>query len=239
MDEHVPGGQRHTGGAVKQRRAAPLAPNAPIAAAKVNPVRQRFPVPYGLFVVLALYGLLVLGYLYLAVWSQPEYQAAMHYQAALELLGKDDGRTCPPAQLEKAFTEVLEAARLVPEQKWLHERTETLRGRFADRHLKLSYDLTMRAESQASRYQAWAQREQPWLVVGVREKGWAVDQLTAQPQRIAIFSLPGFGLILAAWGWMRFKARQVAQAEREAQLRAQEAEVEALGRARDAARGRR
>src|SRR6185436_3525798 len=66
-------------------------------------VKQPFPVPYGLFVVLALYAGCVVGYVYFTYWSSPPYVAAEHYAAASELLGVDDGRTCSREALTDAY----------------------------------------------------------------------------------------------------------------------------------------
>src|SRR6185436_2155019 len=66
-------------------------------------VKPPFPVPYGLFIVLAVYAGCVVGYVYFTYWSSAPYVAAEHYAAASELLGLDDGRTCSREALTDAY----------------------------------------------------------------------------------------------------------------------------------------
>lgn len=190
--------------------------------------RQPFPVPYGLFIVLGVYALLVVGYVWATYWNSPEYRAAEHFAAAAELLGLDDGRKASQQQLTEAYGHYLEAARLMPRVKLLHDRTEAMRWRFQERGFKLDHDLQMRAEAVASVWQRIQQEEAPLLVVGVRDKGWAPDQLLAGPQRAFLWSLPGGLVIIVVWAWLRFSGRKVREQEHEAELKALEKDVKEI-----------
>ena len=201
-----------------------------IAAAKVNPVRQRIPVPWGLMIALAVYGLFVLGYVYATYWNSPEYQAARHFDAAVALLGVDDGRTCPRPKLEEAFVHLLEVGRLIPQERWIHERIEALRWRFDERHFKLAEDLKMRGEAVAMMHEKIrASREHTFMVVSERERGWAPDQLLAGPTRAVLWAIPGAAVICLLWAWWTFGPNRIKAQEHEAELLKQEAEVKELG----------
>lgn len=197
-----------------------------------------FPFPWGLLVVLAIYVAGVYGYVWKTYWESPDYQAAQHYAKALTLLGVDDGRRSPPAELEAAFGHVLEAAVLVPENHFLAQHTERLRWRFEERGLKLNADYARKAELVSKSAQRIEEERSPWLVVGARDKGWAPDQLLAGPERVLWWSLPGFVLIIAFWGYGQFNSRGARERDHEANLRAAEAEAAELGRWREGLKNR-
>ena len=190
--------------------------------------RQPFPVPYGLFIALAVYALAVVGYVWATYWNSPGYLAAEHFQAASELLGLDDGRKASQQTLTEAYRHYLEAARLMPRVKLLHERTEAMRWRFEERKFKMDHDLQMRAEAVATLWQRIQTEEEPMLVVGLRDRGWQPAQLLEGPARTFLFSLPGALVIVVVWAWLRFSGKKVRTEEHEAELKKLEAEVKAL-----------
>lgn len=190
---------------------------------------HKFPVPYGLFIVLAVYALCVLGYIWTTYWDSPEYKAALGYARALSILGVDDGRKCTEAQLVKAFEATLEAARLMPEERQLVDHLESLRHRFEDRKFKLNPDLVKKAEMMSANTMRIEKERKAWLVVGSRNRGWAPDQLLAGPERVVLWSIPGGVLIIAFWAYTRFSGKAARDKEHEANLKKVEAEVEQLG----------
>ncbi len=200
-----------------------------IAAKKVNTVRQLFPIPWGLFVALGGYSLFVLLYVYSAYWSAAPYQAARHWEDAQHLLGVDEGRSCTRENLEAAFVHMLETGRLVPEQRWIHERIEAVRWRFDERKFKLSEDLKMRAEAASALHERIRKSRQAYLLVGAADRGWAPHQLLVGPQTAALWSLPGGGVICLVWAWWRFGPKRIKAHEHEQQLIDLEAEVKDLG----------
>lgn len=207
-----------------------------IAAKPVIRQRQRFPIPFGLFIALGVYALAVLGYIWLTFWRTPEYQAMEHYERALRLIGRDEGISCSPEQLLEGYTELLEAARLMPMVKPLHERIEHLRWRFDERHIKLSKDMVMRAEAVSALYERIRQENAPILVSGVRDRGWAPDQLADGPGRAVLWSLPGGGVIIVLWAVWTFGPRRKRAEEHEEELVKMEHEVEQLAGNRPSAR---
>ncbi|MBL8950715.1 MAG: hypothetical protein JNK82_08060 [Myxococcaceae bacterium] len=190
--------------------------------------RQPFPVPYGLFIVLALYAVAVVGYVWATYWNSPEYVAAEHFAQATQLLGVDDGRKVSQRTLTEAYQHYLEAARLMPRVKELHERTEAMRWRFQERGFKMEHDLQMRAEAVSALWERIQREEQPMLVVGLRDRGWQPAQLLAGPGKTFLYALPGALVIVVVWAWLRFSDRKVRGDEHEAELKKIEAEVQAL-----------
>jgi len=194
------------------------------------------PVPWGLFIALGVYALMVLGYVWGTYWRSPEYQAMEHYQRALHLIGRDEGLSCTEQQLLDGYTEMLEAARLMPGVRPLHEKIEHLRWRFDERHFKLSHDLVMRAEAVSSLYERMRQEREPMLVSGVRDRGWAPDQLAEGPGQAVLWSLPGAGIIIVLWAVWRFGPMRRKSEEHEKELQQLETDVEQLAGHRQSAR---
>lgn len=197
------------------------------------PAKRRFPIPYGLFIALGVYALAVLGYIKFQYWDSPGYVAAEKYSYALWLLGADDGRKCTEAQLVEAMGLILEAARLVPDEKSLAEHTERLRYRFEERKFKIPKDLERHAELVSATAQRREREKDPWLVVGVRDRGWGPEQVLSGPRRAALWSIPGGVLIILIWAYGQFNARKVREREHEDELKKAEAEVKALGQFRE------
>lgn len=166
-------------------------------------VRLKF--PWGLVVVLGLYGLAVLGYVWATFWSSPEYNAALQYEQALTLLGPADGRKCSEKDRVRAFEKLLEVARLMPEEIQVAEHLERLRHRFDERAFRLNRELVMKAElvsAQASRVE---QDRKPWLVVGLRDRHWGPEEVLKKPQQVVLWSLPGGALIIALWAYSQLR----------------------------------
>ena len=200
------------------------------AARKPPPKRpgQRLPIPWGLFLALALYGGLVAAYLQSAYWDSPEYQAALHYQQAWDLLGPAEGRTATRDELVAAYEHLLEAARMVPQAKRLHEQLERLNWRFEERDLSMPPDLRRRADAVAILWKRIDEANEPLLVVGLADRGWSPDQLRAGPGKVLRWSLIGVLVILGAWVYIRFSARRVRQREHDQEISKIDREVRQL-----------
>ena len=196
----------------------------------VKPARAppKFPVPYGLFVVLGVYALAVYGYIWSNYWNSPEYKAALGYAKALMILGVDDGRRCSEPQLNEAFEATLEAARLMPDERQLVDHLESLRHRFEERKFKLKPDL-VKVEMMSANTMRIEQERKAWLVVGSRDRGWAPDQLLRGPERAVLWSIPGGVFIIAFWAYTRFSGKAARDKDHEADLKQSEREVAELG----------
>lgn len=185
--------------------------------------------PWGLFIVLGVYALAVLGYVWTTYWNSPEYNAALGYARALMILGVDDGRKCSEAQLNTAFEATLEAARLMPDERQLVDHLEALRQRFEERKFKLKPELVKKVEMMSANTMRIEQERKAWLVVGSRDRGWAPDQLLRGPERALLWSIPGGVLIIAFWAYTRFSGQALRAKEHEADLKQSEREVAELG----------
>lgn len=192
----------------------------------------KFPVPWGLFVILALYGLGVLGFIWKTYWHSPEYKAAELSDRALLILGVDDGRKATPEQLREAFDDFLEAGRMLPEESQFAENLERLRNRFEERRIKLDPERIRRAEAVSELARRVQEQRAPLLVIGARDRHWAPDQLIAGPTTIALWSIPGAVLIIGIWAYLQVSSYLVRSREHAAQLEAVENEVKQLGRAK-------
>lgn len=197
-----------------------------------KPARPSFPIPWGLGIVLAVYAAGVYAYIKYTYWEAPEYQAAVHYAKAIRLLGVDDGRKCTQQELERALDHILEAAKLVPEEKGFADESERLRWRFEERHFKLPEEFRRRMELVSSHAQRIDQERQAWLVVSQRDKGWAPDQVLAGPERTLWIAVPGGALIIAFWAYTRFSGRAVREREKEEGLKEEERELQEMGKFR-------
>jgi hypothetical protein len=94
----------------------------------------------------------------------------------------------------------------------------------------------MRAEAVSTLYERIRQQQEPMLVTGVRDRGWAPDQLAAGPGQAVLWSLPGAGLIVVLWAvWSFGPVRRKAE-EHEQELQKIEADVEQLAGHRAPAR---
>lgn len=189
------------------------------------PHSRRLPVPWGLLVALGLYALSVLGYVWATWWRSPDYIAAEHYTAAREILGPKQGRGVGREGLLSAYTHLLEAARLKPEVKSFHEQLESLNWRFDERGWAVPQELRNRAEAVALTWMNIQKANAPILVIGVRDRGWAPDQLLEGPRRIAMWSPVGGLLIIALWASLKFNARTARAQQKEADLQQVESEL--------------
>ncbi len=177
---------------------------------------------------LGVYVAAVYGYLTLRHWGSPEYQAAVHYHQALELLGADHGRKAPKEQLVRAYEHLLEAARRMPQVRTLHDDLESLNHRFVERGWPIPQELKNRAEAVAVLWRRIQDANEPILVVGVRHRGWAPDQLLDGPSQTLKWASIGVVLIFALWSYYRFGAQRLMRERREQQLEETERELKAL-----------
>jgi hypothetical protein len=193
---------------------------------------RRFQVPWGLVAALGLYVVGVGLYVTLSTRSSPEYQAAKHYLAAQELLGPSGGRNATRAELERAYDELLEAARLQPQVLTFHRKLEGLNGRFAERHWEMPPGYRLRAEAVAGLYRRIQDAQEPLLVVGAHDKGWDPEQLLARPTQVAKWSVLGALGIVVLWFALRLGEKQRQAMARHANLERIEEEIAEIGRQR-------
>ena len=194
--------------------------------------RPPFPIPWGLFIVLGIYGGLVLGYIQLTYWGTDQYKAAEHVDQAYALLATDKFEKLSKETLFEAYGHFLEAARLVPEVRGTHERLQELRYRMDQRNIQLPRELVMRTEAMAVLLQRIDEERAPTLVTGIRDRGWAPDQVLSGPKTVLIWSSPGAVLISIFFFYRSFTERRIRSEEHEAESMKGEQELIDLERAR-------
>jgi len=213
-------------------KRSPPPPEAEDTDPGYRPPPLRFQVPWGLIAALVVYVLGVGLYVTLSTRSAPEYQAAKHYQAATEILGLDGGKHCTRPELSAAYDHLLEAARYQPQVKDFHRTLEALNGRFAERGWKMPPEFRMRAEAVAGLYERIQEERQPLLVVGMRDQGWAPDQILARPAQVVKWSAFGGLGIVILWFALKLGEKQRNAMIRNQNLERIEQEVADLGRQR-------
>lgn len=202
------------------------APEVPVAQRRIAAL------PWGLLMAWAVYALLVLGYVWATYWRSADYQAAVHYRAAHEVLGPSEGRHSTREELTEAYRHLLEAARLKPEVRTFHDELESLNWRFDERHWRVPEHLRHSAEAVAMTWTNIQKQNAPILVVGLRDRGWAPDQLLEGPSRVLRWAPLGAILIAAVWAFGRFNAKRQREEEKEKELRALEDELASIDRHR-------
>lgn len=191
--------------------------------------RRRFRIPWGLLLALAAYYGLVTLYVNVQYWQSPGYLAAEHVVKADRLLGREDGRDANQEALTEAYDHYLEAARLMPQEAWLHKKLETLNWRFDGRGWEVPLELRRRADALGLVWQRIATAQKPIMAVGVRDRGWDPDSLLNGPGRAFAWSLVGAFGIVVIWAQVTFNAKRVRAREHEADLQQQEKDVQELG----------
>ena len=201
-------------------------PQTPVAVVR-RAALARLNVPLGLVAVLGAYLLLAIAFLALRYWLSDDYQSARHYREAQQLLGPS-GRPADRASAERAYQHLLEAARLKPEVKTLHDQLESLNARFDERRWKLPPDLKMRAEAVALRWTRLQEEHRPILVVGARDRGWDPESLAVGPGRAILWFGLGFVLLAAVLGYRHYTVVAARRVDREEEAQRREDELEAL-----------
>jgi len=193
------------------------------------PKKWSSKIPWGLFIVLALYAAGVAFYIWTNYYDSPNYKAAQSWATALKILGEDGCRSCDEKELNRAFDLLLQTARFIPDSRTPVDELESLRYRFEEKHFKLSKERVTAVEMMAANTRASLNAKKPWLVISVRDAGWAPEQLLTGPRRTVLWSIPGAVFIIVFWVYTQFSRKRALADKHEAQLKEVEGEVEALG----------
>jgi hypothetical protein len=166
--------------------------------------RRPFPTSRWLLIALGAYAAAVLLYLGIGYWRSPDYQAASHYQDAQELLGPTRGGKAKREELIEAYEHLLEAARLKPEVRELHDQLEQLNGVFELRRFELPAELRHRSDAVAMTWRRIQDQHQSMLEGSLRDRGWAPDQLVEGPSRAIKLAIAGAAVIVLGWVGVMF-----------------------------------
>jgi len=169
--------------------------------------RPRFPVPWGLFIVLGVYLTAVWAVTQYEHYTSPDYLAAKEVREALDLLGDDDGKSAKVAALLQALEHLAKAIELVPGEAWLHERVEATTRRLHERREKVPLDLQRRLDALALRYQKIQLARGSALPVGVHDV-WDVDAALRAPTKFLRYGGFGGAIIVLVWLYVAFQRRR-------------------------------
>jgi hypothetical protein len=166
--------------------------------------RWRIHVPWGLFVILGLYGAGVKYYVAYHQENDPQVQAAKHLVAAARILGKDNGASASLENLNKAYEELLQALALFPDDKWAHEQIEQVEWQLRKRGRKPDEGQRRRAEMLANLWQQIQAGRQSVLPVGARDK-WDVDAVLDFPNVASQYAMLGGLIIILLWAYREYQ----------------------------------
>lgn len=166
--------------------------------------KWKLHVPWGLFVLLGLYGAAAYGYVQYTDQTSPQTLAGQHLLAAQTLLGPDDGDTARDEDLQKAYAELVEGLQILPDDAWGHQQLERVRWALAKRNQQPPPELKRRADFLASARLAAEQGRQSQLPVGPRER-FGVDGLVDSAVRLKRYLGVGGLVILVFWFYIELQ----------------------------------
>ena len=169
--------------------------------------RRRFPIPWGLFILLGLYFGGVWGFLRYEYYNAPEFKAARHLRIAGQMLGDDNGMTAESANLLEALDHLLAALSAYPDDPLAHQRIEAVVRRLQERNTKLPEEKQKQIDALALRYRRMNELGSELLIVGPRDL-WDVDYVLEMPGRIARYSVFGGVIILLIWLYKSLQDRR-------------------------------
>ena len=169
--------------------------------------RRRFPIPWGLFILLGLYFGGVWGFLRYEYYNAPEFKSARHLRIAGQMLGDDNGMTAESANLLEALDHLLAALSAYPDDPLAHQRIEAVVRRLQERNTKLPEEKQKQIDALALRYRRMNELGSELLIVGPRDL-WDVDYVLEMPGRIARYSVFGGVIILLIWLYKSLQDRR-------------------------------
>ena len=202
-------------------REAAARPQDPVQRGK----KIKWPVPWGLFIMLGVYFGLVSLLTHWEYVRSPEYLASRSLRTAAQLLGSDDGRTVEKDKLLDALAALLEAIRQVPDNPYPYQQVEVVARRLEERKVKVPQEMKRELDVLGGRYRAIQDSRKSFMPIGARDI-WDIDELSTVPGRIAKRSAVGGLIIFVIWLYRALQERKhaiemelVRQAERRKDLR--------------------
>jgi hypothetical protein len=186
-------------------------PEANLEAAEKDPVKRakkhKWPVPWGLLAMLALYFGGVWFYSNWEYRSSPEYNASRHLRIAAQLLGENDGRTADKKVLLEALDNLIAAVKYKPDNIFAQERVQVVERRLLERNVKLDLERRQIVDALAMRYRAAQDRRTSFMPIGARDI-WDVEALTDLPGRVARRTAFGALVIVVVWLYKTLQDRK-------------------------------
>jgi hypothetical protein len=186
-------------------------PEENLAAAEKDPVKRarkvKWPIPWGLLAMLAIYFGGVWFYTNWEYKNSPEYNASRHLRIAAQLLGDDDGKTVGKQVLTEAMDHLIAAVKLRPDNTFAWQRVELVRVRMVERKLKLNPEQQQIIDAQGMRYRADQDRKTSFMPIGARDI-WDVEAVTSLPGQVAKRTLFGALIIVVIWIYKTLQDRK-------------------------------
>lgn len=169
--------------------------------------RHRWPIPWGLFIMLGLYFAAVLGYTRYEYVNSPEYKASRHLRIADQLLGQDNGLTAEKEQLVEALDNLIIAMKYVPENVWAQKKVEVLARRLSERKVKLTREQQQLVDALGRKYRVAEDKKTSFMPIGVRDI-WDIDALKEMPGRVLQRTFLGGFIIFIVWLYKTLQDRK-------------------------------
>ena len=184
-------------------RKAASRPRDPVARAK----QAKWPVPWGLLIMLGTYFALVLGFTHWEYIRSPEYLASRHLRIAAQILGDDDGRTVEKDKLLDALANLLQAINQLPENTYAYQRVEVVARRLEERQVKVPLEMQRELDALGGKYRALQDSRKSFMPIGPRDI-WDFDEVKAIPGRVLKRSALGGLVIFVFWLYRRLQERK-------------------------------
>lgn len=166
--------------------------------------RWRLHVPWGLFIILGLYGAAAYGYVQYSDRTSPETRAAQHLMAAERILGPDNGDSAKSEDLLAAYRHLIEALALTPADAWGHTQLERVGWALARRGQKPPPDLKRQADFLGAQWSHIQQDRSSQFPESPRER-FGFDAIEDSAGRLRQYLLYGGAVILLFWIYREFQ----------------------------------
>lgn len=190
--------------------------------------RRRLPIPWSLLVLLGLYLAAVWGYTHWSRVNSPEYRAAQHLGAVEDFFDKGRAATATREELLWALDHLLAVLRLFPEDRWCHQRVESVVLQLQLRKARIDPSIQREIEALGDRARRRAEGRTSFALVGPRDI-WDLDRVERMPAEFAKPALVGSLLIVLVWGWIAFQNRRHLAVQEMERQEARRKEIAAAG----------
>lgn len=166
--------------------------------------KWKIHVPWGLFIVLGLYGAGAYAYVEYTNQTSPETRAGKHLLVAERILGKDNGETAKSDQLQVAYAEIVAALTLTPDDAWGHQELEKVGWELGRRGLRPPAELVRRANFLAASWQNEQASKRSQLPESPVER-FGLDTFEDEATRLKRYLGLGSVIIIALWAYKEFQ----------------------------------
>lgn len=193
--------------------------------------RWKFHFPWGLLILLGVYAWGAQAYVKHLEETSPLARAQLLVDRGSMFLGKDYGITASDSNLIAAYGVYLEAASIVPGDKWVFDKLDTIRHLALRRNLTIPEDLQQRADFLGRQNLIEDKHRLKFLVAGPSDI-WNFDTIRSSPRTAATFAIVGGLLICLIWSYTQFQSGKAITAQEDEKEAARRLELAELSRHR-------